>query len=108
MRCFNMHDIYHIYDFKYDEKKLIVGRNNHKKYLELIKSQNLSDGEKKEVSGILGELDSHEKKELILEVLNSIDYNMIVTTKEIDFLIDKLSLVISRAINKCLHQSVSN
>ena len=92
----------------YAENKLIVGRGNHKQYLEQIRTQNLSEYEKKEVSGILGELDSQEKKELILEVLNSIDYNMIVTPKEIDFLIDKLSATIAQAINKGLHAAVKD
>jgi spore protease len=68
----------------------------------------LSEYEKKEVSGILGELDSQEKKELILEVLNSIDYNMIVTPKEIDFLIDKLSETIAHAIDKSLHTAIKD
>lgn len=92
----------------YAENKLIINHQNHKKYLEMIRSQNLSNNEKKEVSGILGELDSQEKKELILEVLNSINYNMIVTTKEIDFLIDKLSEVIASAINQSLHKEVTD
>lgn len=92
----------------YAENKLIVERGNHRQYLERLRTQNLSEYEKKEVSGILGELDSHEKKELILEVLNSIDYNMIVTPKEIDFLIDKLSETIAHAIDKSLHTAIKD
>lgn len=90
----------------YDAHKLIVGPRNSKKYLDNIQSLNLSENEKKEISGILGTLDEEKKKELIYEVLNSIDYNLIVTPKEIDFLIDKLSEVISNAINKSLHNAV--
>lgn len=91
----------------YNENKLIVHRKNQKKYLETIRSENLSENEKKQISGILGELDPEKKKELILEVLNSINYNMIVTPKEIDFLIDKLSETIANALNKSLHKEVT-
>ena len=92
----------------YETNKLTFGHRDHKKYLETIRTQNLDESEKKELSGILGTLDEPKKKELIYEVLNSINYNMIVTPKEIDFLIDKLSKVISSAINKSLHKSVTN
>ncbi len=91
----------------YDTNKLIFGHRNSKKYLNSIQSQNLSNEEKKEISGILGTLEDEQKKELIYEVLNSINYNMIVTPKEIDFLIDKLSEVISSAINQSLHTAVT-
>ena len=92
----------------YDANKLTFGHRDTKKYLEVLKQQNLNEEEKKELSGILGSLDEFKKKELIVEVLNSINYNMIVTPKEIDFLIDKLSVVIASAINKCLHKSVTD
>ena len=67
----------------------------------------MSKQEKTELSGILGTIDDEEKRELIMEVLNSIGYNMIVTPKEIDFLIEKLSDVISRALNQSLHLEVN-
>lgn len=92
----------------YDSHKLVIGHRNGKQYLDNIRSQNLSEAEKIEVSGILGTLDEEKKKELIHEVLNSIDYNMIVTPKEIDFLIDKLSEVIANAINKSLHTAIES
>ena len=91
----------------YDTNKLVFGHRNAKKYLDTIQSQNLSNEEKKEVSGILGTLEEKQKREFIYEVLNSINYNMIVTPKEIDFLIDKLSEIISSAINQSLHQAVA-
>lgn len=90
----------------YDENKLIF--NHNKKYITKLEQENLSTEEKKEVSGILGTLEEEQKKELIYEVLNSIDYNMIVTPKEIDFLIDKLSETISKALNKSLHLVVTD
>lgn len=91
----------------YESNKLIIGHRDSKKYLESIREANLSDEEKQEVSGILGTMTVEKKKELIYEVLNSINYNMIVTPKEIDFLIDKLSEVIANAINRSLHQEVT-
>lgn len=92
----------------YEVNKLMVGHRDSKKYLETLRSQDLDENEKRELSGILGTLDENKKKELIYEVLNSINYNMIVTPKEIDFLIEKLSGVIAGSINKCLHDSVTD
>lgn len=91
----------------YELNKLTFGHKNTNKYLKTIQNENLSQPEKKELSGILGTLNETEKKELINEVLSSIDYNLIVTPKEIDFLIDKLSELISSALNKSLHKEVN-
>ena len=55
---------------------------------------------------MLGELDDNDKKALIEEVLTSLDYNLIVTPKEIDFLIDNLSKVIAKGIDKALHDAI--
>lgn len=90
----------------YDANKLVVGHRDSKQYFDSLQAQNLSDDEKKEVSGILGTLDDEKKRELIYEVLNSIGYNMIVAPKEIDFLIDQLSEVIAGGINQSLHSAV--
>lgn len=65
---------------------------------------NLSDDEKKELLGIFGLLDESDKKKLIYEVLSPIDANMIVTTKEIDFVINKLGSLLAEAINKSIHK----
>lgn len=90
----------------YYENKLVYGRD--KNYIDKIKNSDLSKDEKQELSGIIGSLGEEEKKSLINEVLNSINYNLIVTPKEIDFLIDKLSEVLANSINNSLHQSVTN
>lgn len=87
-----------------NKNKLIFNRSN---YLDKIKDKDLSTYEKKEVLGLIGELSDIDKKVLINEVLNSLDYNLIVTPKEIDFQIDKLVEVISTGINNYLH-NVSN
>lgn len=91
----------------YDSNKLVFGHRDSKKYLEKLSEQSLNDEERSQLSGILGTLDEDRKRELIGEVLSSINYNMIVTPKEIDFLVDKLSEVIARAINGSLHREVN-
>ena len=64
----------------------------------------LSENEKKELLGHFGLLSEDDKKKLIYEVLSPINANMIVTVKEIDFIIDKLGNLLSSAINRSLHQ----
>lgn len=70
-------------------------------YLSNLKE--LSNEEKKEVLGYIGLLDDNSLKNLIWEVLSPINANMIVTTKEIDFLTMKLGKLISEGLNKTLH-----
>ena len=81
--------------------KLVFSRKNYK---DKIKDKDLSMEEKKDVLGLLGELSDIDKMNLIEEVLNSLEYNMIVTPKEVDFQIDKLSTVIAGGINSVLHK----
>ena len=59
---------------------------------------------KENLLGQVGLLTEEETKELIFEVLTPINYNMMVTPKEIDFLIDQLSEVLSYSINCSLHK----
>lgn len=67
--------------------------------------KDLNKEDKRKYMGFLGELEEEEIKELIFEVLSPINYNLMVTPKEVDFLIDKLSEVLSTGINKSLHKS---
>jgi len=90
----------------YEENKLVVKRFGN--YLDKIKKNDLTKEEKKLIGGIIGDLSDEEKKRLINEVLENINYNLIVTPKEIDFLIDKLSDLLSSAINNAIHEEVSN
>jgi len=83
-----------------NKNKLIFTRNN---YLEKIKEKSLSTEEQKNILGLIGELSDTEKKNLINEVLNSVNYNFIVTPKEVDFQIECLSNLLSNGINKSLH-----
>ena len=65
--------------------------------------KDLDKDEKKYLLGIVGTLSEDELQRLVFEVLNPIDYNYMVTPKEIDFLIDKLSLLIGHGLNMALH-----
>ena len=69
----------------------------------LKEQHELNDEEKQAILGYIGLLDEVEIKKLVWEVLSPINANMIVTTKEIDFIVDKLGLLISDGINSCLH-----
>lgn len=80
--------------------KLILNRIN---YVDKIKNMDLTNEEKIRISGLLGELSDNDRQSLIYEVLTSLNYNFIVTPKEIDFFIDRLVDVLSGGINKSLH-----
>ena len=62
----------------------------------------LNKEERKEVMGLIGDLSDEEIKALITEVLTPLGYNLLVTPKEIDFVITKLSNLLSKALNKSL------
>lgn len=68
----------------------------------------IDEEDKKNLLGIVGTLNENETKQLINEVLTPIGYNLMVTTKEIDFVIDKLSSIIGSGINQTLHKNVSH
>lgn len=63
----------------------------------------LSDEESNFFLGALGGLSAFEQKALIYDVLTPIGYNLMVTPKEVDFLIDKLAKLLSEGINEILH-----
>ena len=67
-------------------------------------SEDLTIEEKKELLGLVGGLNEEEIKELIYEVLNPIGYNLIVSTKEIDFIIEKLGKLRGDGLNEILHE----
>ena len=67
-------------------------------------SEDLTIEEKKELLGLVGGLNEDEIKELIYEVLNPIGYNLIVSTKEIDFIIEKLGKLLGDGLNEVLHE----
>ena len=65
----------------------------------------LSKKEEKNILGEIGLLEPFDLKKLINEVLIPIKYNLMVTPKEIDFQVEKLSLLIANSINKLLHDN---
>ena len=74
---------------------------NNINYLKKEIKENKKD--KEQLLGLVGTLDEEELQTLIFEVLNPIGYNLMVTPKEIDFVIQKLSNVISQSINNSIH-----
>lgn len=96
--------------FSYSKKNI----NNYKNKLKSEMNINylddntfeLSNKDKKKILGEIGGLSEKEIKQLIFEVLTPIGYNMMVTPKEVDFVIDKLSLVISNTLNRSLHNNI--
>lgn len=83
------------------KEKLKIVRTN-------IDKGNLTNNEKQNLFGMLGTLSKEEFRSLIGEAINPIGYNMIVTPKEVDFVIDKLSELISSGINNALHEKVNH
>ena len=90
-------------NFKTPSSKLKVGVTDYKKI-----NKTISDLEKKELFGMLGSLNNDEVKSLMMEILSPINYNLMVTPKEIDFLIKDLAEVIGNAINYALNSNVTN
>lgn len=101
--------------FKYMQKqfsyKLNNAENNKVKLIPEImqdyskEDKELSDENKKEILGEVGTLTEEEFKQLIYEVLSPINYNLMVTPTEIDFIIERLALLIGNGINKSLHKN---
>ena len=92
---------YHKHNYQKDKLTL----KNNINYLK--EENNLTNSEKQELLGLIGTLNEEEIKELILEVLTPIGYNLIVTTKEIDFIIEKLGKLLGTSLNNTLHTSIN-
>lgn len=67
----------------------------------------LSFKDREKLLGFIGNLSDDEIKELIFEVLSPIGYNLMVTPKEVDFVIEKLAVLLSTSINKTLHKKMN-
>ena len=65
----------------------------------------IEEEDKSYLLGLVGTLNEKEIRQLIYEVLTPIGYNLMVTPKEVDFEIRKLSEVISNSINKVLKKT---
>lgn len=73
----------------------------------LNKNVKIDEHDKSKLFGIVGNLGADEVKQLIFEVLSPIGYNLMVTPKEVDFVMEKLSDVIGNGINEALHKQVN-
>ena len=82
-------------------EKLKIVRTN-------FNNENINKEDKKELFGMIGSLNEEEMVKFISEVLIPIGYNMIVTPKDIDFEIKRLSNILSSGINNALHKNVNN
>jgi spore protease len=80
-------------------KLIVKGNINY-----LKKDIKINQEEKEEILGLIGTLNDEETRQLIKEVLTPIGYNFMVTPKEIDFIITKLSEVIGDGLNQALHE----
>lgn len=79
--------------------KLMISTPNY-----LKKKIKINKKDKNKLLGLIGNLEDNEIRQLIFEVLTPVGYNLMVTPKEIDFVIDKLSYIIGEGINKALHK----
>lgn len=73
----------------------------------LKKEVKINPKDKEALLGIVGTLSDIEVRQLIFEVLTPIGYNLMVTPKEVDFVIQKLSDIIGNGINQALHANVN-
>ncbi len=71
----------------------------------LKKDIEVNEQDKNKLLGLVGLLNEEEVRQLVFEVLTPIGYNLMVTPKEIDFVVDKLADVIGNGINKALHKT---
>lgn len=72
----------------------------------LKKKVDIDKEDKINLLGIVGSLNEMEIKQLILEVLTPIGYNLMVTPKEVDFIVEKLATVLGEGINISLHEKI--
>ncbi len=75
-------------------------------YLKYSKKTKINLEDREKLLGIVGSLNEEETKTLIYEILNPIGYNLMVTPKEEDFVIEKLSEIISEGLNETLHKKI--
>ncbi len=77
-------------------------------YIDKIRNLELSQSDKEKLMGLVGTLGEIEKRNLIKEVMSAVNYDLIVCPKEVDFLIDKISNVISSSLNNALHRQITH
>lgn len=100
VKFMHQHFSYTKSNYKKPSSKFVVSGTVN--YLE--KEVTTSSEDKVALLGLLGYLTEEELKQLFIEVLTPVGYNLIVTPKEIDFLIKKLSQMLASSLNQVLHQ----
>ena len=101
IRYMQKHYAYSKININNPANKLMINLPNY-----LKKDINITSKDKEQLLGIVGTLNDYEIKQLLFEVLTPIGFNMMVTPKEVDFLIEKLGLIISNGINSSLHEKI--
>lgn len=91
----------YVYNKKLNTKKVSKLINKPVNFLK--DNVNVTKEDKKTLLGLVGDLTEEELINLTYEVLTPIGYNLMVTPKEVDFIVEKLSEVISYGINHSLH-----
>lgn len=82
--------------------KLVINPNYLKENVEITKEDKVT------LLGIVGMLNQNETKELIYEVLSPIGYNLMVSPKEIDFEVKKISELIANGLNNALNKNITH
>ena len=91
----------YVYNKKLNNKKVSKFINKQVNYLKDNVEVTIED--KKTLLGLVGTLNEEELINLTYEVLTPVGYNLMVTPKEEDFIIKKISDIISYGINNSLH-----
>lgn len=81
--------------------RLAIGSSNY-----LKKDIKVDEKDRENLFGLVGKLDDLDVRALISEVLSPIGYNLMVTPKEVDFILSKLGAIISDGLNKALHKNI--
>lgn len=89
---------------KNPKSKLILSHQSN--YLKAKIEENKEDN--KQLLGLVGGLKEEEIKQLLFEVLTPIGYNFMVTPKEVDFVMEKLSEIVGEGINHALHSAIKD
>lgn len=93
------------FSYNMQNKNKLVDKLIPNSKINYLKNNNytLSKEETNYFLGALGNLSREEKKMLIKDVLTPIGYNLMVTPKEIDFIVEKLINLVSNSINNSIH-----
>lgn len=75
--------------------------------LKELSEHEVSNKTKTKMLGLVGELESDEKRQLIHEILAPLGQNLIVTPKEVDDFIGDIAKLIATGVNCSLHEAVT-